>query len=90
MFSYGIINNIYNLLLYFIYFNRNEKKFLLCGLKVGRFPTWHERQAAYVAAVKAFLLKMKPEFSEVAVKFVRSIRVDPKLYLDVECGNAYQ
>jgi hypothetical protein len=69
---------------------RNEKKFLLCGLKVGRFPTWHERQAAYVAAVKEFLLKMKPEFSEVEVKFVQSIRVDPKLYLDVECGNAYQ
>jgi hypothetical protein len=57
---------------------------------VGRFPNWHERQAAYVAAVKEFLLKMKPEFSEVEVKFVRSIRVDPKLYLDVECGNAYQ
>jgi hypothetical protein len=59
-------------------------------LKVRRFPTWHERQAAYVAAVKAFLLKLKPEFSEVEVKFVRSIRVDPKLYLDVESGNAYQ
>ncbi len=69
---------------------RNEKKFLLCGLKVGCFPTWHERQAAYVAAVKEFLLKMKPEFAEVQVKFVRSIRVNPKLYLDVECGNAYQ
>jgi hypothetical protein len=40
--------------------------------------------------MKAFLLKLKPEFSEVEVKFVRSIRVDPKLYLDVECGNAYQ
>jgi hypothetical protein len=40
--------------------------------------------------VKEFLLKMNPEFAEVAVKFVKSIRVDPKLYLDVECGNAYQ
>jgi hypothetical protein len=69
---------------------RNEKKFLLCGLEVGRFPTWHERQAAYVSAVKKFLLKLKPEMSEVEVKFVRSIRVAPKLYLDVECGNAYQ
>jgi len=63
---------------------------LLCGLEVGRFPTWHERQAAYVAAVKKLLLQMKPEFAEVEVKFVRSIRVKPKLYLDVECGNAYQ
>ncbi len=69
---------------------RNEKKFLLCGLKVGRFPTWHERQAAYISAVKEFLLKLKPEMAEVEVKFVRSIRVEPKLYLDVECGNAYQ
>jgi hypothetical protein len=59
-------------------------------LKVGRFPTWHERQAAYVAAVKELLLKMNPEFAEVTIKFVRSIRVEPKLYLDVECGNAYQ
>ncbi len=59
-------------------------------MEVGKFPTWHERQAAYVAAVKELLLKMKPEFSEVEVKFVRSIRVNPKLYLDVECGNAYQ
>jgi hypothetical protein len=74
----------------FLHIFRNEKKFLLCGLKVGQFLTWHERQAAYVEAVKAFLLKMKLEFSEVEVKFVRSIRVDPKLYLDVECGNAYQ
>jgi hypothetical protein len=40
--------------------------------------------------VKKLLLQMKPEFAEVEVKFVRSIRVKPKLYLDVECGNAYQ
>jgi hypothetical protein len=72
------------------YFPRNEKKFLISGLQVKRFPTWHERHAAFVSAVKEYLIKMNPEFEFIEVKFVRSIRVDPKLYLEVECGGPFQ
>ncbi len=75
-------------MLYYSY--RNEKKFLISGLQVKRFPTWHERQAAFVSAVKEYLIKMNPEFETIEVKFVRSIRVDPKLYLEVECGSPFQ
>ena len=71
-------------------FNRNESQFLLGGLKVDNKPTWHERQAAYKAAVKAFLVKMKPEFESLEVKFVRSLRVDPRLFLIVECKSVYE
>jgi len=71
-------------------FNRNESQFLLGGLKVDNKPTWHERQAAYKAAVKAFLVKMKPEFESLEVKFVRSLRVDPRLFLAVECTNVLE
>jgi hypothetical protein len=71
-------------------FFRNENKFLLSGLKLQKYQTWHERQAAYVAAVKDFVVKMKPDFTNVEVKFVRSMRVEPRLYLAVECGNPFQ
>ncbi len=64
---------------------RNETKFLLGGLKVDNKPTWQERQNAYMEAVKAFLLKLNQEFGEVQIKFVRSLRVDPRLFLVVEC-----
>jgi hypothetical protein len=73
-----------------LYLFSNEKKFLLSGLKVKRFPTWHERQAAFVSSVKEFVVKMSPELESVEVKFVRSLRVDPKLYLEVECGGPFQ
>jgi hypothetical protein len=59
-------------------------------LKVKRFPTWHERQAAFVSSVKEFIVKMSPELDSVEVKFVRSLRVDPKLYLEVKCGGPFQ
>jgi hypothetical protein len=75
---------------FFFFFHRNEKKFLLSELQVKRFPTWHERQAAFVSSVKEFVVKLKPDFESVEIKFVRSLRVDPKLYLEVECGNPFQ
>jgi hypothetical protein len=71
-------------------FVRHENKFLISGLKLQKFPTWHERQAAYVSAVKAFVLKMNPDFTSVEIKFVRSMRVEPRLYLSVECGSVFQ
>jgi hypothetical protein len=40
--------------------------------------------------VKEFIVKMSPELESVEVKFVRSLRVDPKLYLEVECGGPFQ
>ena len=54
------------------------------------YPTWHERQSAYVAAVKAFVIKLGIEADSVEIKFVRSFRTKPKLFLDVECGNVSQ
>jgi hypothetical protein len=69
---------------------RNENKFLLSGLKLQKYQTWHERQAAYVSAVKDFVIRMNPEFTNVEVKFVRSMRVEPRLYLAVECGTPFQ
>jgi len=71
-------------------FNRNENKFLLSGLKVAKHQTWHERQAAYVTAVKECLVKMNPDFETIEVKFVRSMRVEPRLYLSVECATVFQ
>ena len=71
-------------------FFRNEKKFVVSGLEVSMFPTWHERQAAYVAAVKSFVVKIGVDVDSVEIKFVRSFRTKPKLFLDVECGNAVQ
>jgi hypothetical protein len=53
-------------------------------------PTWHERQAAYKAAVKSFLVKLNPDFESLEVKFVRSLRVDPRLFLAVECVNVLE
>jgi len=71
-------------------FYRNEKKFVVSGLEVSMYPTWHERQSAYVAAVKAFVVKLGVDVDSVEIKFVRSFRTKPKLFLDVECGNAFQ
>ena len=71
-------------------FLRNEKKFVVSGLEVSMYPTWHERQSAYVAAVKSFVVKIGVDVDSVEIKFVRSFRTKPKLFLDVECGNAVQ
>jgi hypothetical protein len=69
---------------------RNEKKFVISGLDVAMYPSWHERQSAYIAAVKAFIVKIGIDVDEVKVKFVRSFRTKPKLFLDVECGSVMQ
>jgi hypothetical protein len=41
-------------------------------LDVGKKPSWEERQAAYMTAVKEFLTKIKPEFSTLPVVYVQS------------------
>jgi len=76
--------------LWFFFVFRNEKKFVVSGLQVAMYPTWHERQSAYVAAVKAFIVKLAIEADAVEVKFVRSFRTKPKLFLGVECGSVAQ
>jgi len=67
-------------------FFRNESLFLLAGLVVPNEPTWQARQAAYVAAVKKFLTKLKPEFEATQIVFVRNLRTHPRLFLIVECA----
>ncbi len=63
---------------------------MLAGLKVSKLAAWTERQAAYLAAVKAFLTKLKPEFSNLPVMYVKALRHEPKLLLSVECAKAKQ
>jgi len=53
-------------------------------------PTWHDRQSAYVTAVKAFMIKLGVEPDAVEIKFCRSFRTKPKLFLYVECGSVAQ
>jgi hypothetical protein len=36
------------------------------------------------------LKKLKPEFESMEIKFVRSLRVDPRLFLAVECTNVLE
>jgi len=57
---------------------------------VGKLPSWTERQAAYLSAVKDFLKKLKPEFLDLPISYVKAIRYDPKLLLSVECPKAKQ
>jgi len=57
---------------------------------VPKHQTWHERQAAYVELVNEYLLKLNPDFESIEVKFVQSMRVEPRLYLSVECATAFQ
>jgi hypothetical protein len=68
----------------------HENRFLVAGLKVKKLPDWSARQAAYMTSVKDFLTKLKPEFSNLPVTFVRAIRYEPKLLLSVECPKAKQ
>jgi hypothetical protein len=63
---------------------------LVAGLQVKKLPDWSARQAAYLAAVKDFVAKLKPEFSTIPIQFVRAIRYEPKLLLSVECAKAKQ
>jgi len=62
----------------FICIFSHENRFLLAGLKVKKHPDWSARQAAYLAAVKDFLVKLKPEFATLPVQFVRAIRYELK------------
>jgi hypothetical protein len=76
-------------------FCRNEHRFLLAGLKLEKLSDWAARQAAYTAAVKEFLAKLKPEFAtEIEVKFVRAVSLgrgqEARLFLSVDCGNVEQ
>jgi hypothetical protein len=73
----------------YLYFS-HENRFLIAGLKVGKLQAWTERQEAYLAAVKAFLTKLKPEFATLPVLYVKAIRYDPKLLLSVECAKPKQ
>jgi hypothetical protein len=70
---------------------RNEHRFLLAGLKIEKLADWAARQAAYAKAVKEFLPKLKQDFSEVEIKFVRAISVgrgqEARLVLSVDCGS---
>ncbi len=75
---------------HFISASSHENRFLVAGLAVKKLPDWSARQAAYMAAVKDFLTKLKPEFSSLPVSFVRAIRYEPKLLLSVECPKAKQ
>jgi hypothetical protein len=63
-------------------------------LKVLRHLDWAAHQAAYLAAVKQFLLKLKPDFSSIEVTFVKALNVgrkeDKRLFLSVDCKNVEQ
>jgi hypothetical protein len=73
-----------------LFFLSHENRFLLAGLKVAKNSEWAARQAAYLTAVKDFLVKIKPEFADLPVSFVRAVRHEPKLILSVECPKAKQ
>ncbi len=73
-----------------LFLSSHENRFLIAGLKIKKLPDWAARQAAYLAAVKEFLAKLKPEFSALPIQFVRAIRYEPKLLLSVECEKAKQ
>jgi hypothetical protein len=75
---------------YILYHFSHENRFLLAGLKVEKKDAWSDRQSAYLAAAKAFLAKLKPEFSDLSINFVKAIRHEPKLMLSVECEEIKQ
>jgi len=62
----------------------------LAGLKVAKLSDWIQRQEAYLAAVKKFLTKLKPQFATLPVLFVKAIHYDPKLLLSIKCLKAKQ
>jgi len=63
---------------------------LIAGLQVKKLQDWTARQAAYLTAVKDFVAKLKPDFANLPIQFVRAIRYEPKLLLSVECPKAKQ
>jgi hypothetical protein len=75
---------------FWFYFPSHENQFLLAGLKVEKLSAWTERQSAYLAATKAFLTKLKPEFATLPISYIKAIRHEPKLMLSVECPKAKQ
>lgn len=68
----------------------HENQFLIAGLKDSKLPSWTERQTAYLSAVKEFVKKLKPEFADLPILYVKAIRYEPKLLLSVECQKAKQ
>jgi hypothetical protein len=66
----------------------------LAVLKVEKLADWAAQQAAYTQAVKDFLVKLKPEFTEIEVKFVKGMYVgrgpEARLFLSVDCGSVEQ
>jgi hypothetical protein len=75
----------------FVYsFTSHENQFLIAGLKVAKLPMWTERQSAYLSAAKDFVKKLKPEFAELPILYVKAICYEPKLLLSVECQKAKQ
>jgi hypothetical protein len=78
----------------YVVFTRNEHRFLLAGLKVPCHSDWAARQAAYLAAVKEFLLKLNPDFTSIEVTFVKALNIgrkeDKRLFLSVDCKDVQQ
>jgi hypothetical protein len=76
------------------HFDRNEHRFLLAGLKVEKLSDWAARQAAYTKAAKEFLLRLKPEFADIEIKFVRGMNLgrgqESRLILSVDCASVEQ
>ncbi len=68
----------------------HEHQFLIAGLNVGKKPTWEERQTVYLATVKEFLVKLKRDFANLPVVYVKAIRYEPRLLLSVECAKPKQ
>ena len=66
----------------------------MAGLKVEKMSDWAARQAAYSKAARDFLLKLKPEFADIEVKFVRGTNLgrgqESRLFLSVDCGSVEQ
>jgi hypothetical protein len=75
---------------HFLFLVSHENQFLIAGLKVAKLPSWTERQAAYLTAAKEFVKKLKPEFADLPIKYVKALRYEPKLLLSVECQKAKQ
>ncbi len=76
--------------IYFVCHFSHENRFLLAGLKVEKLSAWSDRQSAYLSAAKDFLAKLKPEFANFAVKYVKAIRHEPKLMLSIKCEETKQ
>ncbi len=74
---------------------RNENRFLLAGLKVERLADWEACQAAYSAAVKDFIKKLKPDFAEsVEIRFVKGTYIgrgqDQRIFMSADCAAVEQ